>query len=231
MKTDLGLLKNLTILYAEDDEVIRESITRVLERFFGTVLVANDGIEALDIYEKNPVNVLLLDYVMPVISGYDVAVKVREEDRNLPIIIASAYTDKEKLMNAIPLGLIEYIEKPILYEHLEKTFKTVIKILKENNCLDIKLNNRLNYNFINKVVTTSDDKEIQLTKKEYEFIELLLKKKNQIVNKSVIEQIVFEKVVEENTLRNMVYRLRKKLECQNTIVTVKDIGYTINIEC
>jgi len=224
---NINILKSLTILYAEDDLIIQESITRILKMFFKEVFIANNGNEALEIYQNNKPDILMLDYVMPYLDGYQTAKIIREVNKKIPIIIVSAYTDKDKLLNAIELNLIKYLEKPILHETLINVFDSVILFLEENNLLLIKLDENTSYSFITKSVI-KNNQEIILTKNEILFLELLLDKPNQLVTKELIETHVFKESVDENTLRNMVYRLRKKLDLE-IIVTIKDLGYLIKI--
>lgn len=225
---DFSVFKSLSILYAEDDLVIRESITRILNMFFKNVFVASDGNEALELYQNNKIDVLMLDYVMPNLDGYQTAKLIREFNKKIPIIIASAYTDKEKLLNAIELNLIKYLEKPILYDDLVKVFNSVVTHLEDNNLLFTKLTKDYYYFFTTKKIVTKE-KEIILTKNEILFLELLLDKPNQLISKESIEENVFKESVDENTLRNLVYRLRKKMEC-DIIVTIKDLGYLIKMD-
>lgn len=227
MIKDINILKSLNILYAEDDLVIKESTTRILKMFFKEVFVANDGNEALEIYQNHKIDVIMLDYVMPNLDGYQTAKIIRELNKKIPIIIVSAYTDKEKLLNAIELNLIRYIEKPILHDYLVNVLNSVITSLKDNNLILTKLDENSHYSFVSKKVI-KNDKEIVLTKNEVTFIELLLDKPNQLISKEVIENEVFKESVDENTLRNMVYRLRKKID-SDSIVTIKDLGYLIKI--
>ena len=225
---DFSVFKSLSILYAEDDLVIRESISRILNMFFKNVFVASNGNEALELYQNNKIDVLMLDYVMPNLDGYQTAKIIREFDKKIPIIIASAYTDKEKLLNAIELNLIKYLEKPILYDDLVKVFNSVVTHLEDNNLLFTKLTKDYYYFFTTKKIVTKE-KEIILTKNEILFLELLLDKPNQLISKESIEENVFKESVDENTLRNLVYRLRKKMEC-DIIVTIKDLGYLIKMD-
>lgn len=225
---DFSVFKSLSILYAEDDLIIRESITRILNMFFKNVFVASDGNEALELYQNNKIDVLMLDYVMPNLDGYQTAKIIREFNKKIPIIIASAYTDKEKLLNAIELNLIKYLEKPILYDDLVKVFNSVVTHLEDNNLLFTKLTKDYYYFFTTKKIVTKE-KEIILTKNEILFLELLLDKPNQLISKESIEENVFKESVDENTLRNLVYRLRKKMEC-DIIVTIKDLGYLIKMD-
>lgn len=228
MKKDISLLRSLTILYAEDDQVIRDSIARILKMFFKEVFIASDGYEALEIYKTKSVNVIMLDYVMPLFDGYQTAKAIREIDKKIPIIIASAYTDKEKLLNAIGLNLIKYLEKPIMHEDLINIFNNIVDVLHENNLLFKSLNENLKYSYIKKSILKNEEEEIILSKNEILFLELMIKKSNQLVTKELIEDNVFKEAVDENTLRNMIYRLRKKIDYK-LIITVKDLGYILKI--
>ncbi|MDD2508436.1 MAG: response regulator [Aliarcobacter skirrowii] len=228
MFKNLTILKNLTVLYAEDDLVIQDSISRILKMFFKDVVIANDGKEAIENYNNKKIDILILDYVMPNLNGYETAKIVRKKDKKIPILITSAYTDKEKLLNAIELNLIKYIEKPILYDDLIKVFENIIKYMEENNLLKIKLDENIYYSFVDKNIIKNGEK-ITLTKNEVLFLELLLEKPNHLISKNIIENSVFKASVDENTLRNMVYRLRKKIDT-DTIATIKDLGYIIKIK-
>lgn len=228
MFKNLTILKSLTVLYAEDDLVIQDSISRILKMFFKDVVIANDGKEAIENYNNKKIDILILDYVMPNLNGYETAKIVRKKDKKIPILITSAYTDKEKLLNAIELNLIKYIEKPILYDDLIKVFENIIKYMEENNLLQIKLDENIYYSFVDKNIIKNGEK-ITLTKNEVLFLELLLEKPNHLISKNIIENSVFKASVGENTLRNMVYRLRKKIDT-DTIATIKDLGYIIKIK-
>lgn len=228
MFKNLTILKSLTVLYAEDDLVIQDSISRILKMFFKDVVIANDGKEAIENYNNKKIDILILDYVMPNLNGYETAKIVRKKDKKIPILITSAYTDKEKLLNAIELNLIKYIEKPILYDDLIKVFENIIKYMEENNLLQIKLDENIYYSFVDKNIIKNGEK-ITLTKNEVLFLELLLEKPNYLISKNIIENSVFKASVDENTIRNMVYRLRKKID-KDTIATIKDLGYIIKIK-
>lgn len=100
--------------------------------------------------------------------------------------------------------------------------------MEENNLLQIKLDENIYYSFVDKNIIKNGEK-ITLTKNEVLFLELLLEKPNHLISKNIIENSVFKASVDENTLRNMVYRLRKKIDT-DTITTIKDLGYIIKIK-
>lgn len=220
-------LKNLNILYAEDDKLIRKYTAKILNLFFDKVFEANNGAEALKIYHKETVHVLFLDYMMPCMDGYALAKEIRLLNPNIPIIICSGYTDIEKLHNAIDLGVINYIEKPLKYEELLSSLESCVDTLKSQNLLKMKITPKLSYDYINKVIE-KENQNISLTLKQIKLLELLIKQKSQLVSFEMIKDEVFNNEdIELNTLRNLVYKLRKILEDDKIIITVKDFGYIL----
>lgn len=228
MKNLKNILKNLTILYAEDNETIRNNTQKTLELLFARVLVASDGAEAVKLYQQNNIQILLLDYVMPCLDGYEVAKEIRKENKYIPIIVSSGYTDKEKLLKAIEVGIISYVEKPLKYELLIESLQSAVEILEYNNLLYIQLDEHTAYDYLQKEIIKDQNESISLTKLEIDLLECLLKNRKKLVTKDMIAEYVFQDMsIETNSIRNMVYRLRKKID-SNAIITIKDLGYMLN---
>jgi DNA-binding response OmpR family regulator len=225
LETIKQILKSLTLLYAEDNDDIRESTLKTLKIFFKEVYPAKDGVEALRIYNKTTINVLLLDYVMPNIDGYELAMEIRKINKSIPIVICSGYTDKDKLLNAIKIGVINYIEKPLRFNDFMNTMNKVVEILKKENLLTINILKILSYNYINKVLI-KNGVFIPLSKKEIILVEYLLNKRSQLSTQEELLSELFEEETDINNLRNIIYRLKKKVDL-NFIVTIKDLGYMI----
>lgn len=225
METTKQILKSLTLLYAEDNDEIREITLRTLKILFKEVYSAKDGVEALEIYNKSTVNVVLVDYVMPNIDGYELAMEIRKINKVIPIIIYSGFTDKVKLMNAIKLGALKYLEKPLKFDDFMCTLDEVSELLKKENLLQITITDNLFYNYVNKVLIHNDIK-IPLSKKEITIIEFLLNKRSILSTQEELMREIFYGDSDINNLRNIIYRLKKKVD-SNFIVTVKDLGYMI----
>lgn len=225
MQRLVEILRNLTVLYAEDDSAIRANTAKTLELFFGRVLVAEDGADALRFFKQEKVDVALLDYVMPCVDGHEVAKEIRQSHPHMPIIICSGFTDKEKLLNAIRLGVIQYIEKPMKYETLVEVLKQAVVKLQEKNLLTFAVDAHLQYDIANQCVYVKE-KKVELTSGEVSVLEMLLRHQGRLVSKEQLQEALKEPSMSENALRNMVYRLRKKLETEH-IVTVKEMGYLL----
>lgn len=217
------LLKTLTILYAEDDQTTRENITKTLSLFVKEVVTASNGSQAIKLFEKQAFQIVILDYLMPIMDGMSVAQYIRNIDKNIPIIICSSYTDKEKLISSIKAGINDYLEKPINFNALHKALETVAQSILDSNKLIIKLGNKTYYDYIDKAIKTDEQYE-RLTKNESLFLEILLDFPNTLVNKAIIEDRIFKGDVEANAFRNMLHRLRKKIPVP-VIITIKDQGY------
>lgn len=226
MQSTTQILKNLNVLYAEDNDQIRESTAKTLSILFQNVYTAKDGVDALKLYNSHVIHIALLDYVMPCIDGYELAKEIRNTNSKIPIIICSGYSDKEKLMHAIELGTISYLMKPLQYSELIKSLEKAVETLDYENLLFIDLGDGLVYDSINKTIIHQDI-PITLTKQESLFLELLISKRKSLVLVSTIFDRVFDdETTDLNTLRNLVYRLRKKINI-TSITTVKELGYLL----
>lgn len=221
------ILKTLTILYAEDDESTRKNITQTLELFVHRVIPVENGAKAIEAFQKNVIHIAILDYVMPIIDGNETATFIREHDQTIPIIMLSSYLDKKYLLNALRTGVNDYLEKPISFDSLLSMLLECVQKIINSGKLLTRISEHIHYDYIEKSLHMPDHCE-RLTKNEYLFLEILLERPMSLIQKEEIEHRVFEGAVEPNALRNMIYRLRKKIP-DNIIVTIKDIGYMINL--
>ena len=108
------LLKELTVLYVEDEDMMRESVVMLLKRRFKDVLVACNGAEALDIFKNNKVDVII-DLQMPVMDGMELAKHIREID-NTPIVVVSAFNDESHQVSEANGRLTKPIKKNDLFD-------------------------------------------------------------------------------------------------------------------
>lgn len=112
MRSNEYLLKNLTVLYVEDDLEVREQMTLFLKKRVGHLLTATDGDEGLTMFKKASPDLIISDLQMPKMDGLTMSKKIRSTS-SVPIIITTAYSEKETLLDAIDTGVISYILKPI----------------------------------------------------------------------------------------------------------------------
>jgi len=224
-KDTIASLSKLSILYAEDEKEQREAVAKTLKLFFKNVYIADDGAKAVELFEKSNLQIVLLDFVMPHLDGYEVARKIRQTHPKIPIIIASAYNEKEKLLKAIEVQTLQYIEKPITQEKLLFAFNLALEKLTKNNLLSVKLRDNITYNYLEQKLFLEENK-INLSKQEVVIVEFLLKNKGKLVQKEELLQLLPFESANDNSLRNIIYRLRKKIG-ENNLLTIQDLGYMI----
>jgi len=221
------ILQKSTILLAEDEDNLRESFKKVLHLFVKDVYDARDGEAALSLYKKYSPDIIITDIKMPKLNGLELIKTIRLEDKDIPIIVTSAYTDQDFLLESIKLSLVEYVIKPIKESKLNSILIECAKVLSQKPQTIISLEDGITYDLDNKILHFVD-KDIVLTHKEVDFFELLLAHRGNLVTKQNIEDKLY--IYEEappSALKNLVFKLRKKLPV-DIIKTVSKLGYMIN---
>ncbi len=127
---NLECLKQITILYAEDDLVIQKQTVGILQNLVKKVHVANCGQEAVELYDNNRVDIIITDITMPNMSGIEFSKHVRKDNSDIPIIVISAHNDSKILIEAIEIGISRFILKPLNISDLIQ----VITQFAENIC-------------------------------------------------------------------------------------------------
>jgi len=217
-------LKALTILYAEDEIGIRKNIMKTLSYYAKDVYEASNGKEALDLYEEKKPDIILSDIHMPIMDGIEFIKKVRKKDKNTPVVMITAHTDKKYLLEAVELHMEKYIVKPINTRMLFEVLGKCIDSLNISRIEILLCDKNYSYNFENKKLIYKDE-IIPLNKKEVLFIELLVNNQNRVVKYEEIQDKVWQdNVMTDNALRSVVLHLRKKLPT-NIINNLSGIGY------
>jgi YesN/AraC family two-component response regulator len=129
------LTKELTVLYVEDEDDTRSQISQILQLFFKTVLVGVNGEEALEIYKKNHVDLIMTDLTMPRMDGLQMVKEIRAINSLQHIIVLTAHNSSENLMATIDLQLDGFLLKPIKMDKLLDLLYKVSKVitLEQNN--------------------------------------------------------------------------------------------------
>ncbi len=220
------ILNNSTILLIEDEPQLRASFSKLLSLFVGKVITATNGKEALEVLDSN-IDIIFTDIKMPKMDGIEFIKRVRKKKSDIPIVITSAYSNQEYLLEAIKLSLVEYLLKPVKESDLEGVLVSCAKTLNKSSSEIAIFNETLSYDYENKIIKYIDS-IINLTNKEVIFIELLLKHRGKLVTKTEIEDNLYiYKEAPPSALKNLVFKLRKKLPL-NIIESNNKLGYSIN---
>jgi len=224
------LLKNIQILYVEDELETRDIIVEVLSAFTNNIKVAENGKEALEIYSQGGIQLIITDIEMPVMDGIEFIEKVREDDILIPIIMLTAYTSTEYLLKTVNLNIQSYIVKPINYTKLKSTLYSVVEYLNQTSNIYVHINNELSYDKSKGILIENKTKEITLNKKEKTLMDLLVDSKNSLVTYSQIEHSVwfdYDEVMTDTALRTVIKNLRKKSSIK-FIENVSGLGYKLS---
>lgn len=216
-------LKDISILCVEDEDGIREMIVSTLKYYFNEVYEASDGNEAYELYEYYKPKIVLTDIQMKNCNGLDFVRKIRETDSETMIIMLTAHSNEEYLMELINLNINHFILKPLnskkLNEALEKYLVKAIKpiLLAEDLVLDLQ----------KRELIYKNNEIIPLRKREKDFLELLCKKKGSLLKYEEIEfQLWNDKEMTTHALKSFIKELRHKMPV-NVIKNIPQEGYTL----
>jgi YesN/AraC family two-component response regulator len=225
-KEEYEILAKSSVLLIEDEERLRKSFKKALNLWVGEVYEASDGEEGLKIYEKRCPNIIITDIKMPNMNGLDFIETIRKTDKTIPIIVTSAYSDKDYLLKSIKLLLIEYLLKPIQEKDLLRSLSCCAAKLLEQSGGHVELENG-RYDFQNRVFLDEKNNIHALTSKEVELLELLLKNRGRLLTKQYIEESLYLcDAAPLSALKNIIFKLRKKIGYK-TILSVGNFGYKI----
>ncbi len=221
--------KKYTVLYIEDDEGVRSINSRFLNRMFDELYEAKDGQEGYEMYQKYHPDIILTDIKMPRLDGISLAKKIRKNDNTTKIIISTAFSDKNYLMDSIELNLEKYIVKPLTSRNLMPVLSKTVEKLEMERDFVIPLNDNFHFDN-NSSLFYLNEEVLDLNKKELLFLKLLVLNKNRVVSYEEIEQKVWDgEYMSLNSLRTTIGFIRKKIPF-NCIKNISNMGYKLNLE-
>lgn len=229
-------IRNLNILYVEDDEVISKAFVQVFERLGATVVAVGTYESAVKYFNSgsNNFNIIITDVVFDSDNnGLDFVHLVRTFDKFIKVIIVSAHDKSEYLLRSLDLNINKYFIKPfkesILFEYLNKigdNLEPIVAVKEKDDYIHVIED--FSYS-PSKKCFVQNKKDIILTAQESYFVELLLEKRSQIVTYEEIEARVkkdTKKNIARTTMRTIIKNVRKKTT-YHIITLVSNIGYKI----
>lgn len=223
------ILKHLNILYLEDEKNIRENIAKTLEILASKVFAVENVEETVDILKNNRIDIIISDINLPKINGLDFIKKVRKMDYYIPVILLSAYTEKNYLLEATKLKLVDYLVKPIDFNILNNALLKASQEIINNARYIVDFEDNLSYNVMHKKLYTKiDQKEIDLTAKEIDLLEYFIHNNQRVISHEEIKTEVWQENFEvtDSALKNVLNKLRKKVG-KNTINNISGVGFRI----
>ncbi|WP_353662686.1 response regulator [Hydrogenimonas sp. SS33] len=202
-----------TVLYAEDEEIIRNAYIRVLSRYFKTVIGAKDGEEALKLYERHKPDIVIADIVLPGLSGLSLIERIRQSDDTTRTILMTAYSDTEKLLKATELNITKYLIKPVKKETLKEAIERAVQQLEKLKKPLLPLAGKFSYNKKENLLLYNGE-PLTLSQNEECFISILTSKPGDFFPVAKIAELFYlnyDKDLSGNAVKSLIKRLRKKL--------------------
>jgi len=219
---------DFSLLYVEDEPLIRQNAVEFLSDRFKIIYEAKDAKEALRIYVEKKPDIIITDIQMPIMNGLEFCKEIRKDDEKTPIIITTAYTDQEYLLQAVELNLVKYIVKPIDEEVLNEALELCVQKIESKNSNIVRVAKNHYFDTFNYTLL-DENNLIKLTQKELKFLTLLVDQKTRIVSYKEIENYVWAgEYMSEDALKSLVRKLRKKISKQS-IQNYSKLGYKINL--
>lgn len=118
---------DITVLFVEDEDLLRAIYERILDKFCSRLYVACNGKEGLEMYHQHKPDLIITDIMMPVMDGLEMVEKIRENDKDIRLVILSAYGEAEYFMDAIKIGVNSFLLKPVETEKLQSLVEELAK--------------------------------------------------------------------------------------------------------
>ncbi|MBS5777054.1 MAG: response regulator transcription factor [Finegoldia magna] len=215
----------MNLLVVEDDKMIREGICEFLSEFGYKTYQAEDGKQAISIFENNEINLAILDIQLPYINGLEVLKKIRETS-DIPAIMLTAFSDEEYKINAFTSLADGYIEKPFSLPVLKVRIESLIKKCYGNNETFNYKNTEVNFTSYTAKI---NGKKVDVNAKELEILKYMIENEGQALTRMQIIDSVWKETDEipfDRVIDVYIKELRKKLEL-DCIVTIRNVGYKL----
>ncbi|QQZ63353.1 response regulator transcription factor [Paenibacillus sonchi] len=221
------------ILVVEDEEKIARLLQIELECEGYLVSIAGNGHQALELYQTNQPDLLLLDVMLPGFSGIELLRRIRNNDAETPVLLLTAKSSVEDKVSGLDLGANDYITKPFQIEELLARVRAALRLAanrKTGGSESLKADD-LELNETTREVMRAG-RRIELTPREFDLLVFLLKNKRQVLNREQIMTAVwgYDYYGDTNVVDVYIRYVRKKIAQDNSselIHTVRGIGYVL----
>ena len=223
-------MENYKILIIEDEKQMAMFIEMELTHEGYNVSIEHNGREGLKKAENGDYNLILLDIMLPGLNGIEICRRLRQISK-VPIIMITAKGEITDRVMGLDMGANDYITKPFAIEELLARIRVVIRNeISETNLSEIKVDDLIMNNLTHQV--TRNGRIIELTKKEYDLLEILLNNKNIVLSRELLIERIwgYDFDGDSNVVDVFIRYLRSKIDddFENKIITtIRGVGYVI----
>ena len=225
------------ILIVEDEPDMRLGLKDNLEFDGYEVDSAENGKDGYEKIIKNNYDLVLMDVMMPEMSGFEVCKQIRKEGINVPVILLTAKGEEIDKVRGLEIGADDYITKPFSLRELLARVKAVLRRAPEHNTQVEKKNSKIQIGLLtvdfSTFIAISKNKPVQMSHKEFELLHYLWDNRNTVVTRDDLLNKIwgYEESPTTRTVDNFIVRLRQKIEKDperpHYIITVHGIGYKL----
>ncbi len=219
----------MRVLLVEDEKPLAAALGKIFEKNKILVDVVNDGIEGKLLSENDVYDVIILDIMLPGMTGLEILRSIREAGKNVPILLLTAKDDTKDKVNGLNMGADDYLVKPFVTEELIARVRALGRrpweVYQDNviHFSNISLNINSGELYVDEVLN-------RLTAKEAQLLEMFIRNPGMIISKEQILDRIWgiESLAMENSVEIYVHYLRKKLDTSKAYIkTIRGLGYVL----
>lgn len=223
----------MRILIVEDEQKMANLLKRGLEEETHSVMLAHDGLEGFEISQTYPFDAIVLDVMLPGMSGFEIVSRLRKAGNHVPVLMLTARDAVADIVKGLNLGADDYLTKPFSFHVLLARLQAIsrrgpVERLPKLKIADLELDS------VTHTVCRAG-KQIHLTKTEYLLLEFMMRHAGRVLARNTILEAIwgFDSEIENNTLDAFLRLLRKKVDSGHAIKlihTIRGFGYTLREE-
>ncbi len=221
----------MNILAVDDEPKIREAVSAYLTHKGMHVLTAENGQQALEIFDAQQIDFIILDLMLPDIMGEEICHRIREKS-SVPIIMLTAKSQEEDMLHGLNLGADDYIKKPFSLKELYARIQTVLR--RSGNLSQIQKFGELSVN-MQKMKLYKNSTEIPLTASEWKLLSVFIKNAGNVLSREQLIEMAFgiDFDAYDRAIDTHIKNLRRKIEnnphSPEYIRTVHGLGYRFEV--
>lgn len=218
------------LLVVDDDPDVRDSLSRALRYAGYQVITAIHGGEALDVVARSPVDLIVLDVLMPIMDGFEACRRLRERGDATPVLVLTARDSVDDRVTGLDAGADDYLVKPFDLDELFARVRALHRRVTEDEAQPLRVGGLVLDPASRR--TSRDGVEIELSAREFDILELLMRRAGRVVTRFTILDEVWdgETDLRSNVIDVHVAGLRAKIDKPfgtQTITTLRGSGYRL----